>query len=103
MKYLNKLTDTEITDIFKSFMATDAEFVSLDIDRYEDSVELNGVVKEPDFENPEEMMELEESYSLDDYNVKAYDHSGGYECQKNYRKYMYKKFKTKYAKEYFLN
>lgn len=103
MKYINQLTDEELTDIYKLFLASDGEFVSLEIGRFDDSIELTGIVKEPDDECEGEMLELEDDYSLTDYTVAAYHHSGGASCQREFREWMYKKFKIKYAKEFLLN
>lgn len=103
MKYVNHLTDEELTDIFKLFLVSDGEFVSLEIGRFDDSIELTGIVKEPDNENTDEMLELEDDYSLTDYSIAAYHHSGGQSCQRKFRKWMYKKFKSKYAKDFLLN
>ena len=91
----------ELTELFNLFMATDEEFVSLEIERYDFCISLNGVVKIPDDENVGDMVELEDNYDLSDYNVKVYTHSG--DVTKEYRKYMYKKFGYKYAKDYLLN
>lgn len=103
MKYVNQLTDEELADIFNLFLASDGEVVSLEIQHFDDSIELVGIVKEPDNENPDEMLELEDDYSLTDYAVVAYHHSGGKSCQLEFRKWMYKKFKSKYAKDFLLN
>ena len=101
MKYINKLNDEELTELFKLFMATDEEFVSLEIDRYDFFISLNGIVRIPDDENDGDMIAVEDNYDISDYNVKVYSHSGN--VTKDYRKYMYKKFGYKYAKDYLLN
>ena len=100
MKYISKLTDDELTEIFKSFMADDEEFVSLEITRFDNDISLEGVVKIPDDEMPNEMIEVEDSYELTDFNVGVYSHSG--DVTKRYREYMYNKFGNEYAKDYLL-
>src|SRR5574344_2630385 len=74
--------------------------------RCEDCIDLDGYVKEPDsdnqFDTEDGFIEVEDNYSLTDYFVKTYCHSGGSYCQKKFREYMYKKFKTKYAKDFLL-
>ena len=107
MKYLNQLTDDELKEVYALFLCDGGIVVSVDIERYEDFIELNGFVKEPDvdnnFETEDGYIEVEDDYTLTDYTVRAHHHSGGYYCQKKYREYMYKKFKGKYAKDYLLN
>lgn len=100
MKYVNQLTDEEITELFKMFMAEDEEFISLEITRYENEIALEGKVEFPDDEEPGEMIEVEDSYDLTDYYVRVYTHSGN--VTKRFREYMYKKFGNEYAKEYLL-
>ena len=100
MKYANRLTDEELTEIFKLFMADDEEFVSVDIDRYDYEINLEGIVRFPDDDEPGEMLEVEDSYELTDFNVKVYTHSGN--VTKRYREYMYNKFGEEYAKDFLL-
>lgn len=99
MKYACKLSDNELKDLFRLFMGVDEEFISLDITRFEDAIDLDGVIKFPDGEYPDEMIEVDDCYELTDYNVKVYNHSGS--CTYVYREYMYKKFGDEYAR-YFL-
>ena len=100
MKYADKLTDTELKEVFQSFMAGDEEFVSLEITRFDNDISLEGVVKFQDDEMPDEMIEVEDSYELTDFNVRVYSHSG--DVTKRYREYMYNKFGNEYAKDYLL-
>lgn len=44
------------------------------------------------------MCEIDEDYSITDFYVKAYHHSGN--MNNKFREYMYKKFGAKYAKDY---
>lgn len=106
MKYLNRLTDEELKEIYSLFLCNGGIVVSVDIDRDEDFIDLNGVIKEPDtdnnFDTDDGYIEVEDEYTITDYDVKAYHHSGGAYCQKKFREFMYKKFKSKYAKDYLL-
>lgn len=99
MKYANKLSDIELETLFKMFMGDDEEFVSLEITRFEDAIDLDGVIKFKDEEYPYEMIEVDDCYELTDFSVKVYNHSGS--CTHRYREYMYKKFGDEYAR-YFL-
>ena len=98
IKYVNQLSDEHLTKLYKMFTDSDAEIISLEITRYDDSVELEGIIKIKDDENPGEYIETEDDYSLFDYFVKVYHHTGN--VTKQYREYMFKKFGIKYAKEY---
>ena len=106
MKYVNQLTDEELKEIYSLFLCDGGKVVSLEITRCEDCIDLDGYVKEPDsdnqFDTEDGFIEVEDNYSLTDYFVKTYCHSGGSYCQKKFREYMYKKFKTKYAKDFLL-
>lgn len=100
MKYANKLTDDEIREIYTSFQGKDTKVASLQITRYEESIELTGIIKFPDDEAPGEFIKTEDDYTLTDFNVKTYHHTGN--VTRIYREYMYKKFKGKYAKDFLL-
>lgn len=102
MKYVNQLTDEELTDLYKSFLGKDDEFVDLTITKDENSIALEGHIRIPDDEEEsiDRMIEIEEDYEITDYNIKAFHHSGN--MTKQFRNYMYKKFKNKYAKDYLL-
>ena len=76
MKYADKLTDEELTELYKSFMGDNDEFVSLCITRDESSIALEGYIKIPDDEKEGEWMEIDEDYEITDYTIKAYHHSG---------------------------
>lgn len=102
MKYASKLTDEELTELYKSFMGEDDKFVDLSITRGETEISLEGHIRIPEddeeYADEDGMCEIEEDYSVSDYHTKAYHHSG---CMdKKYREYMYKKFGTKYAEDY---
>lgn len=102
MKWVSKLTDEEITEIYKSFMGETDKFVDLSITRSEDDITLEGHIRIPesdaDYADEDGMCEIDEDYSITDFYVKAYHHSGN--MNNKFRKYMYKKFGTKYAKDY---
>ena len=102
MKYANKITDEELTDLYKSFLGKDDEFVDLTITRDESSIALEGHIRIPDDEEDaiNGMTEIDEDYEITDYNIKAFHHSGN--MIKSFREYMYKKFGNKYAKDYLL-
>lgn len=102
MKYVNKLTDEELTDLYKSFLGQDEEFVDLTITRDENSIALEGHIRIPDDEEDSinGMIEIDEDYEITDYSIKAFHHSGN--MTRAFREYMYKKFKNRYAKDYLL-
>lgn len=105
MKYADKLTDEELTELYKSFMGDKDEFVSLDITRDDNRIALKGYIKIPyDYDEDDcvddDMIEIDEDYEITDYDIKAYHHSGN--MTKEYRTYMYNKFGDKYAKDYLL-
>lgn len=102
MKYVNQLTNEGLTNLYKSFMGKDDEFVDLTITRDENSIALEGHIKILDDEEDtiNEMIEIDEDYEVTDYNIKAFHHSGN--MTKLFREFMYKKFGNKYAKDYLL-
>lgn len=100
MKYANILTDNDLLEIYKLFIGSEDDFVSLEITRFNNSINLDGVIKIEDPENPNEMIEIDDCYEISDYNVKVYDHSGS--IKKIYRKYMYNRFGNKYAEDFLL-
>lgn len=100
MKYVNKLTDEELTELYKSFLAKNEEFVDLIIIRYDDSIGLEGHIRIlNDKENiSDKITEIKDNYDITDYNIKVFYRS---ESMTNlFRKFMYKKFGNKYAKDY---
>ena len=99
MKYASKLSDSELTEIFKLFMADDEEFVSIDISRCNIDISLEGIVKIPDEESGE-MIEVEDYYEITDYNVRILTYLGN--VTTTYREFMYKKFGEEYAKDFLL-
>ena len=106
MKYLSKLTDTELTEIYKSFMTSTDKFVDLMITRDENSITLEGHIcileEDKEYTDEEGYCLIDEDYEITDYNVKAYHHSGNM----NYklREYLYGKFGIEYAKDFlFMN
>lgn len=100
MKYVLKLSDKEVEEIFKLCMASDEEFLSIEIKRENNSIDVTGYVRFPDNEIEGEMLEVEDNYELLDFDIKVYTHSG---ClTKIYRKYMYEKFGEEYARDYLL-
>lgn len=106
MKYANKLTDEELRELYLSFTDADAKINELCITKDDYSIALKGYIEIPEFdeeilkENPYATIVMDDDYELDDFDVKVYHHSG--DVTKLYRKYMYKKFGSKYAKDYLL-
>lgn len=106
MKYLSKLTDAELTAIYKSFMTSTDKFVDLTIIRDENSITLEGHIRIPkedkEYVDEEGYCLIDEDYEITDYNVKSYHHSENM----NYklREYLYGKFGIEYAKDFlFMN
>ena len=89
MKYANKLTDEELTYLYKSFLGKDDEFVDLTITRDENSIALEGHIRILDDEEDaiNGMIEIDDDYEITDYNIKAFHHSGN--MIKPFREYMY--------------
>ena len=79
MKYLSKLTDAELTAIYKSFMTSTDKFVDLTIIRDENSITLEGHIRIPEedkeYVDEEGYCLIDEDYEITDYNVKSYHHS----------------------------
>lgn len=106
MKYVNQLTDDELREIYSLFLCDGGEVVSVNITKHDDCIDLCGIVREPDtdnqFDTKDGFLELDDDYTLTDYYVKVYHHSGGVYCQKKFRQWMYKRFKTRYARDFLL-
>lgn len=100
MKYGNKLTDEELTELYKSLLGENDEFVDLSITRDDYSIGLEGHIKIPDDDEDaiDGMIEIDEDYEITDYNIKAFHHSGN--MTKRFREYMYEKFGNEYAVDY---
>jgi len=102
VKWASKLTDEELTELYKLFMCNDDKFVDLNITRYDDDIFLEGHIRIPesdeDYADEDGMCEVDEDYVVTDFYAKARYHSGN--VNKEYRSYMYKKFGYKYAKDY---
>ena len=106
MKYLSKLTDAELTEIYKSFMTSTDKFVDLIITREENSITLEGHIRIPEedkeYADEEGYCLIDEDYEITDYNVTAYHHSGNMDYK--FREYLYEKFGVEYAKDFlFMN
>lgn len=107
MKYANRLSNKELKEIYNLFIGTDCKINELHIIRDDESIGLEGYIEIPEYEeerlkeNPDARIILDDNYEITDYFVKIYSHSG--DCTKDYRKYMYKKFGNKYAKDYLFN
>ena len=107
MKYANKLTEEELRELYLLFVDDGATINELHIIKDDYSITLKGYIEIPEFdeeilkENPNATIVIDDDYELDDFDVKVYHHSG--DVTKTYRKYMYKKFGNKYAKDYLLN
>jgi hypothetical protein len=100
MKYISRLSDEELTELYKMFMGECAEIVSLEITRFDDSICLDGYIKIPDDGEGAEggMIEVDDNYEITDYNVRVYCHSGSLTIA--FREYMYEKFGDEYAKDF---
>lgn len=105
MKYVNKLTDEELTELYKSFMANGDKFVDLSITRFDDEIALEGHIRIPEedeeYADEEGYCEIDEDYSITDYRVKAFNHSG--DMSKKLREFLYKKFGVQYAEDFLFN
>lgn len=106
MKYLSKLTDVELTEIYKSFMTSTDKFVDLTITRAENSITLEGHIRileeDKEYADEEGYCLIDEDYEITDYNAKAYNHSGNMSYK--LREYLYGKFGIEYAKDFlFMN
>lgn len=106
MKYVNRLSDEELKEIYKLFIEDDAIINELNITRDNYSIDLEGYIEVKEWEedilkeNPNATVILDDDYELTDYYVKVYSHSGN--VTKLYRKYMYNKFGEQYAIDYLL-
>lgn len=105
LKFASQLTDEELTEIYKSFMCEKDKFVDLTITRCEFGIALEGHIRipeeDPDYADEYGMCLIDEDYSIDDFRVKAYYHSGN--MNPRFRKWMYKRFGTEYAEAYLFN
>ena len=107
LKYANQLSDGQLKEIYQSFLCEDDKIVYLNISRYDDEICLDGKIKIPEFEDeylktsPHATLTVDNDYSLSDYNVKIYHHSGN--LNKIYRKYMWETFGVGYALDFLLN
>ena len=107
LKYVNQLSDGQLYEIYQSFLCEDDKIIYLDISRYDDEICLDGKIEIPEFEgeylktNPHATLIVDNDYSLSDYNVKIYHHSGN--LNEIYRKYMLKTFGTEYALDFLFN
>ena len=107
LRYANQLSDGQLKEIYQLFLCEDDKIIYLDISRYDDEICLTGKIEIPEFEeeylkvNPHETLIVDNDYSLSDYNVKIYHHSGN--LNEIYRKYMLKTFGTDYALDFLFN
>lgn len=104
LKYVNQLTDEELTEIYKLFFTPEDQLVDLEITRFENEICLDGHISIPD-DDPEYAdetgrMTIDDNYSLTDYDVRVYCHSGY--ATDEFRKWMLKKFGPNYAIDYLL-
>lgn len=106
MKYANKLSDKELRELYTLFTDSDAKIYSLDITKDEYTISLDGQIEIPEWEpeylkeDPNATLIVDDSYEIDDYYVKVYDHSGS--CTTIYREWMHKKFGDQYAVDFLL-
>lgn len=102
LRYANQLSDGQLKEIYQSFLCEDDKIVYLDISRYDDEICLDGKIEIPEFEEEHlKVNPVDNDYSLSDYNVKIYHHSGN--LNEIYRKYMLKTFGTDYALDFLFN
>lgn len=99
MKYVNRLTETELFEIFK-LCSGDSVTQELEVVKGDDSIDFYGHIYIEDPEDPDETIKVQDDYELTDFNVRVYDHSG--DPTHDYRKWMYSKFGEEYAKDYLL-
>lgn len=99
MKYVNRLTEAELFEIFK-LCSWDSVTYELEVVKGDDSIDLYGYIYIEDPEDPDETIKVQDNYELTDFNVRVYDHSGN--PTYDYRKWMYNKFGDEYAKDYLL-
>lgn len=107
MKYANRLTDGELREIYSLFIDSDGKINELNIRRSESSINLEGYVEIPEFEE-ERLKEdsnatiiIDDDYEITDYDVAAYHSSRN--CTQCYRRWMYNKFCDEYAKDFLLD
>lgn len=109
MKYVNQLTDNELTELYKSFMSPNEKFVELSIGRYDDDkIWLEGYIRIPvdeyeysandEYADDDGYCEIEESYPITDYNAESFFSNEN--VSKQLREFLYKKFGAKYAEDY---
>ena len=108
MKYVNKLTDEELRNLFDTFIG-DAEIVELNITKGDNKVRLNGIIRMPDpygdGDETDDIIETDEQYEVDDYGVfsdKYHDAKDASRLTKELRTALYAKFGEEYAKYYLL-
>lgn len=105
MKYLDQLTDKEIENYYKTkLLEPEAKIKEVKITRTRTEVELYVVVEVPEFEEElksvQATTELEDLITLTDYEV--IEGRIQRKATKEYRKYMYENFGSKYAEDFLL-
>ena len=104
MKYINRLTDNELRELYKLFADSNATIKELTITRCDDSISLEGFIEIPEYEkellkeNPNATIIVDDDYEITDFYVKVFHHSGS--CIKTFRKFMHEKFGDEYARDY---
>ena len=107
MKYINRLTDNELREIYTLFIDSNGKINQMDISKDDDCIHLEGYIEIPEFykeilkQNPNATLVIDDDYDIDDFNVKTYCHSGN--CTSDYRRWMYNKFGDEYARDYLFN
>ena len=104
--FVSQLTDEELTEIYKFFMSEKDQFVDLIITRCTGiDISLEGHIRipeeDPEYADEDGMCLIDEDYSITDFFVKAYNHSGN--MNPRFRKWMYERFGKEYAEVYLLN
>lgn len=107
LEYANQLTDEQLKEIYQLFLCEDEKILYLNISRYDDEICLDGKIEIPEFEdeylkaNPHGTLTVDNDYTLSDYDVTIYHHSGN--LNEIYRKYMLKTFGMGYAVDFLFN
>ena len=107
MKYVNRLTDEDLKELYQLFTDADATIKELNITKDDNSIALEGYVEIPEFDkeilkdNPNATIIIDDDYEITDFDVKVYHHSDN--CTPHYRRYMLEKFGNSYAIDYLLH
>lgn len=98
MKWINKLNNKDLEEIYSLFIGENSKIIDLEIFRKGNSIDFYGTIRI--LCEDEEYYEVQDDYTITDYRAVVYDHSGSVVL--DYRKYMYKKFGEEYARDFLL-